>query len=64
MYLCTLATIAKNILVLLGLIVVSVTNAAIHNKMFGSDMTTWKISNEIINDIMKIANSLKDLVYW
>ena len=40
MYLCTLAAIAKNILVLLGLIVVSVTNAAIHNKMFASDMTT------------------------
>ena len=40
MYLCALATIAKNILVLLGLIVVTVTNAAIQNKMFGSDMTT------------------------
>ena len=40
MYFCTLATIAKNILVLLGLTVVSVTNAAIQKKMFGSDMTT------------------------
>ena len=35
-------------------------DAAIHKKMFGSGMTTLIISNEEMNDIMKIVKSLKE----
>ena len=38
----------------------SVTNAAIHKKMFGSGTTTLIISNEEINDIMKIVKYLEE----
>ena len=33
----------------------STTNAAIHKKMFGSGFTTLIISNEQMNDIMKLV---------
>ena len=36
------------------------TNAAIHKKMFRSTFTTWIISNEEMNDIMKIVKSLEE----
>ena len=36
------------------------TNAAIHKKMFRSSFTTWIISNEEMNDIMKIVKSLEE----
>ena len=52
--------LAKSILIPLGLTAAaSVTNAAIHKKMFGSGMTTLIISNEELNDIMKIVKSLE-----
>ena len=38
----------------------SAADAAIHKKMFGSGMTTLIISNEEMNDIMKIVKSLKE----
>ena len=38
----------------------SATDAAIHKKMFGSGMTPLTISNEEINDIMKIVKSLEE----
>ena len=38
----------------------SVTYVTIHEKMFGSGFTTRMISNEEMEDIMKIVNSLKD----
>ena len=42
----------------------SATNAAIQKKIFGSGMTALLISNEEMNDIMKIIKSLEDMVYW
>ena len=51
---------AKNDLILLGLTAAaSATEAAIHKKMFGSGTTSLIISNEEMNDIMKIVKSLK-----
>ena len=38
----------------------SATDAAIYKKVFGSSMTTLTISNEEINDIMKIVKSLEE----
>ena len=37
----------------------SATDAAIHKKMFGSLVTTLVISNEEMNNIMKLAKRLK-----
>ena len=49
-----LKPLAKEVLIPLGLTAaVSSTDAAIHNNMFGSGMTTLIISNEEMNDIMK-----------
>ena len=51
---------AKNDLIPLGLTAAaSATEAAIHKKMFGSGTTSLIISNEEMNDIMKIVKSLK-----
>ena len=64
-----LKTLAKIVLIPLGLTAAaSATDAAINNKMFGygcpsdlaSRMTTLIISNEKINDIMKIVKSLEE----
>ena len=53
--------IAKSVLVPLGLTAASsATNAAIHKKMFRSGTTTLIISNEEMNDIMKIVKSLEE----
>ena len=52
--------LAKSILIPLGLTAVSATDAAIHKKMLGSGFTTLIISNEEINDIMKILKSLEE----
>ena len=58
----------KSILIPLGLTAAAAaaaaTDAAIHKKMFGSGNTTLIISNEEMNDKMKIVKSLEDLVYW
>ena len=53
--------LAKIVLIPLGLTAaVSATDAAIHQEMFGSGNSTLIISNEEMNDIMKIAMSLKE----
>ena len=55
-----LKTLAKSVLISLGLTAAAVaTYAAIHNKMFGSGTTTLVISNEDLNDIIKTDNSLE-----
>ena len=55
-----LKPLAKSVLISLGLTAAaSATNAAIHRKMFGSGDTTLIISNEEMNDIMKIVRSLE-----
>ena len=50
--------LAKVVLILLGLATAaSATDTAIHKKMFGSGIITLIISNEEINDLMKIFKS-------
>ena len=56
-----LKPLAKSVLIPLGLTAAaSATDAAIHKKMFGSGNTTLIISNEEMNDIMKIVKSLEE----
>ena len=56
-----LKPLAKSILRPLGLTAAALaTDAAIHKKMFGSGTITLIISNEEMNDIMKIVKSLED----
>ena len=56
-----LKPLAKSVLIPLGLTAAeSATDAAIHKKMFGSGVTKLIISNQEMNDIMKIL--LKNLV--
>ena len=51
----------KTVLIPLGLTAAeSATDAAIYKKMFGSGKTTLIISNEEMNDIMKIVKSLEE----
>ena len=51
----------KSVLISLGLAAsASATEAAINKKMLGSGMNTLIISNEEINDIMKIVKSLEE----
>ena len=58
-----LKPLAKSVLIPLGLTAAgSATDAAIHKKMFGSGATTVIISNEQMNDIMKIVKSLEGSV--
>ena len=54
-----LKPLAKSILTALTAAALA-TDAAIHKKMFGSGTTTLIISNEEMNDIMKIVKSLED----
>ena len=59
-----LKSLAKSAFILLGLTAAaSATDAAIHQKMFGSVKITLLISNEEVNDIMKIVTPLKNHVY-
>ena len=52
---------AKSVLLPFGLTAASsATDAAIHKKMFGSGFATLLISNEEMEDIMKIRKSLED----
>ena len=54
---------AKSLLIALGLtIVASTKDATFQKKIFGSGMTAFIISNEEMNDIMKIVKSLEDAV--
>ena len=56
-----LKPLANNDLIPLGLTAAaSATDIGIHKKMFGSDVTTLIISNEEMNDIMKIVKSLEE----
>ena len=51
--------LAKSVLILLGLTAAaSTTDAAFHGKTFGSGNTTLIISNEEMNDIIKIVKTL------
>ena len=55
-----LKPLAKKVLILLRLIkAASATDAAVYQKMFGSGTTTLIISNEEMNDFMKIVKSLE-----
>ena len=56
-----LKLLAKSVLILLGLTAAATaTDAAIQKKIFGSGMTTLIISNEEMDDIMKIIKSLEE----
>ena len=53
--------LAETVLIPLGLTAAaSATDAAVYKKMFGSGTTTLIISNEEMNDIMKIIKSLEE----
>ena len=52
-----LKSLAKSVLILLGLAAASATDAASHKKIFGSDFTILIISNEEINGVIKIVKS-------
>ena len=55
-----LKSLGKSVLISLGLTAVaSATDEAIHRKIFGSSITTFIVSNEEMNDIMKIVTSLE-----
>ena len=59
-----LKLLAKSAFILSGLIAAaSAADVAIHQKMFGSVTITLLISNEEVNDIMKIVKPLKNHVY-
>ena len=59
-----LKPLAKSVLIPLGLMAAaSATNAAIHNNMFGSGFTTLIISNEEMEEIMKIVKSVGESGY-
>ena len=54
-----LKPLAKIVLIPLGLTAAAhATNATIHNKIIGSSFKTLIISDEVMNDIMKIVKSL------
>ena len=55
-------TLAKSVLITLGLAAGSAAGAEIHNNMLGSghNTTTLIISNDEIEDVMKIIKSLED----
>ena len=56
-----LKPLAKSILIPLGLTTAaSATDAVIHKKLSGFGTTTLIISNEEMNDIMKIVKSLEE----
>ena len=58
-----LKPLAKSVLTPLGLTLTAAglaTDAAIHKKMFGSGMITLMISNEKMNDIMKIVKFFEE----
>ena len=56
-----LKPLAKCVLIPLGLTAaVSATDAALHKKMFESGAARLIISNEEMNNIMKIVNSLEE----
>ena len=52
--------LAKSVLIPLGLTAAAAADAGIHKKILGSGTTTLIISNEEMNDIMKIVQALED----
>ena len=52
--------LAKNILAPLGITAASVIDAGVHKKIHGSGITTLIVSNEEINNIIKIVQTLED----
>ena len=50
----------KSVLIRLGLTAAAVADAGIHKKILGSGNTTLIISNEEMNDIIKIIQALED----
>ena len=52
-----LKSLAKSVLILLGLAAASAADAASHKKIFGSDFTMLIISNEEIHGVIKIVKS-------
>ena len=52
-----LKLLAKSVLIPLGLMAASATDAAIQKKIYGSGNTIWRISNEEIEDIKKTVHS-------
>ena len=60
-----LKLLAKSAFILSGLTAAAsaAADVAIHQKMFGSVTITLLISNEEVNDIMKIVKPLKNHVY-
>ena len=60
-----LKPLAESVLIPLGLTAAaSTTDTATQKKIFRSGMTTLLISNEKLNDILKIVKSLEEVVYW
>ena len=55
-----LKLLAKSVLIPLGLIAAAATDAATYKRIFWSGMTTLTISNEKMNDIMKIVKHLEE----
>ena len=56
-----LKPLAKSVLITLELTAEALaTDAAMHKKIFGSGFKTLRISNEEINDTVKIPNYLED----
>ena len=56
-----LQPLGKSVLIPLGLTTAaSATDAAIHKKMFGSGFTTLIISNEEMEDIVRMAKSIEE----
>ena len=60
-----LKPLAKGVIIPLVLTAVaSATDAAIHKKIIGFGNMTLIMSNKEMNDIIKIDNHLKNLVFW
>ena len=53
-------TLAKTVFIPLGLTAAAAADAGIHKKILGSGTTTLIISNDEMEDIMKIVKSLED----
>ena len=54
-----LKPLAKSVSIPLGLAAVAATDVAIQKKIFASGVTTLIISNEEMNDIVKVSKSRK-----
>ena len=54
-----LKPLAKNVLIPLGLTAAAATDKAIHEKTFGSGVTTSIISNKEMNNMIKVVKSLE-----